>query len=273
MPFVTIEDCDIYYDMADYTEPWLDKRDIIVMHHGLCRSSEVWFAWVPIVSPWFPVLRIDARGCGRSSKPGEDFEPSLEGFTRDLAQILDALDIRKVHFIGESFGGIVGLNFTKTYPGRVKSLVLCNTPCKVPESVSGKYALNFTDSASAILSLGVQKWCLRTIGYRLDEQLSTEAMKHWYAREMARTPSWFAAKWVSLLPGLDFTPYLSGIGCPTLLLTGGKSAISTHEQQEMMKSSMPNCELFVLPSVGHGVNVVAADQCAQATLRFLKTRF
>jgi len=273
MPFITIEDCEIYYDMADYTEPWLDKKDTIVMHHGLCRSSEVWFAWVPILSRCFPVLRIDARGCGRSSKPEEDFEPSLEGFTRDLSQILDALDIRKVHLIGESFGGIIGLDFTRASPERVKSLILCNTPCKLPESLSDKYALNFTDCATAILSLGVQQWCLRTIGYRLDEELATEKMKHWYAREMARTPSWFAAKWASLLPDLDFTPYLSEIGCPTLLLAGEKSAISTHEQQQMMKSSIPNSELFALPSVGHGVNVVAAEQCAQASLRFLKTHF
>jgi pimeloyl-ACP methyl ester carboxylesterase len=71
----------------------------------------------------------------------------------------------------------------------------------------------------------------------------------------------------------DFTPYLSEIGCPTLILAGEKSAISTHEQQQMMKSSISNCELFMLPSVGHGVNVVAAEQCAQAILRFLKTHF
>jgi len=273
MPFLTIDDCEIYYDMADLTKARLDKKDMIVMHHGLCRSSEFWFAWIPILSQYFPVLRIDARGCGRSSKPKEDFEPSLESFTRDLTKILNVLDIRKVHFIGESFGGIIGLNFTKTYPERVKSLILCNTPCKLPEGLSEKYALNFKDSAAAILSLGVQQWCLRTIDYRLDEELATEEMKHWYAREMARTPSWFAAKWVSLLPGLDFTPYLSEIECPTLLLAGEKSAISTHEQQQMMKRSIPNCELFMLPSVGHGVNVLAAEQCARATLRFLKTHF
>ena len=165
------------------------------------------------------------------------------------------------------------MNFTKTYPERVKSLILCNTPCKLPESLSDKYALNFKDSAEAILSLGVQQWCLRTINYRLDEELATEEMKHWYAREMARTPSWFAAKWLSLLPGLDFTPMLPEIRCPTLLLTGEKSAISTHDQQEMMKSRIPNCELFVLPSVGHGVNIVAAEQCAHAALRFLKGRY
>ena len=118
--------------------------------------------------------------------------------------------------------------------------------------------------------------CSREPRVQLDsfyEELATEEMKHWYAREMAHTPSWFAAKWVSLLPGLDFTPYLSEIGCPTLLLAGEKSAISTHEQQQMMKSSLSNCELFVLSSVGHSVNVVAIERCAQATLQFLKIRF
>jgi pimeloyl-ACP methyl ester carboxylesterase len=93
MPFAKIDDCAIYYDMIDLTEPWLDKKDIIVMHHGLCRSSDVWFAWIPVLSRDFQVLRIDARGCGRSSKPNEDYEPSLEAFTRDLTKTLNVLDI------------------------------------------------------------------------------------------------------------------------------------------------------------------------------------
>ncbi|MBW1690040.1 MAG: alpha/beta fold hydrolase [Deltaproteobacteria bacterium] len=95
MPFVTIDDCEIYYDMADFTKPWLESRDIIVLHHGLCRSSTVWFAWVPILSPHFPVLRIDARGCGRSSKPEQDLEPLLEAFTGDVFKILDALEMER----------------------------------------------------------------------------------------------------------------------------------------------------------------------------------
>ena len=193
MSVVPIQDCDIYYDVADYTHPWLDQKDTVVMHHGFCRTSNVWYAWVPFLARYFQVLRIDARGCGRSCKPEERFEPSLDGFTQDLGQVLGALGIKQVHFIGESFGGIIGLNLARSFPGRVKSLILCNTPCRLPETLPGKYAVGFKDTATAIQSLGVQEWCLRTIGYRLDEQLATVEMQHWYAREMDRTPSWFAS--------------------------------------------------------------------------------
>jgi len=269
MPFTAIQDCDIYYDMADYTDPWVSEEEIVLMHHGFCRNGDVWYAWVPLLAPHFRVLRIDARGCGRSSKPSEGFQPSLDGFTQDLGQILDGLGIKQVHLIGESFGGIVGLNFARTFPDRVKSLVLCNTPCRLPDSLLEKYALEFTDTAEAIRSLGVEQWCLRTIGYRLDEDLATEEMQRWYAHEMAHTPSWFAASWFSLLPGLDFTPFLGDITCPSMLLTGEKSAISTKEEQLMMQSAIPNCQLLLLGSVGHGVNFVAAERCASATLQFL----
>lgn len=273
MPLISIQDCDIYYDMADYTDPWLNEKDTVVMHHGFCRNSDVWYAWVPFLARYLQVLRIDARGCGRSSKPKKGFQPSLEGFTRDLGQILDALAINQVHFVGESFGGIIGLNFARSFPERVKSLILCNTPCRLPKALPEKYALDFKDTATAIRSLGVREWCLRTIGFRLDAELATAEMQRWYAHEMGRTPSWFAAKWFSFLPGLDFTSYLSEITCPTLLLTGQNSTISTQEQQRMMHRAMPKCELLILDAVGHGVNVLAAERCARATLRFLEAHF
>jgi pimeloyl-ACP methyl ester carboxylesterase len=221
----------------------------------------------------YRVLRVDARGCGRSSQPDEGFEPSLEGFTADLSNILDALAINRFHFIGESFGGIVGLSFAKSFPERVKSLILCNTPCRLPETLLDKYALEFGNGAAAIETLGVREWCVRTLAYRLDTELAPLGLQHWYAREMALTPSWFAAKWLSFLPGLDFTPFLPEIKCPVLLLAGDKSAISTQEQQETMHRAIPECEISLLDGVGHGVNVIAPKRCAQVTLRFLEAHF
>ena len=273
MPYIATQDGNFYYDVADYSDPWLEEKDTLVMHHGFCRTGDVWYGWVPYLARCYRVLRIDARGCGRSSKPDRGFEPSLEGFTNDLGNILEALAINRIHFIGESFGGIVGLNFAKSFPERVKSLILCNTPCRLPESLLDKYALEFRNGADAIETLGVREWCLRTLAYRLDTEFAPSGLQYWYAREMGRTPSWFAAKWLSFLPGLDFTPFLPQIKCPVLLLAGDKSAISTQEQQHTMHHTIRECEISLLDGVGHGVNVIAPKRCAQATLRFLEAHF
>jgi pimeloyl-ACP methyl ester carboxylesterase len=273
MPYVATQDGTFYYDVADYSDPWLEEKDTLVMHHGFCRNGDVWYGWVPHLARYFRVLRIDARGCGRSSKPDRGFEPSLEGFTADLGNILDSLAIKRIHFIGESFGGIVGLNFSKRFPEQVQSLILCNTPCRLPDTLLETYALEFGSGAAAIETLGVREWCMRTLAYRLDTELAPSGLQHWYAREMGRTPSWFAAKWLSFLPGLDFTPFLPEIKRPVLLLAGNKSAISTQEQQDTMHRAIPECELSLLNGVGHGVNVIAPKRCARATLRFLEAHF
>ena len=100
MPNIGIHDGTFYYDIADYTDPWLEEKDTLIMHHGFCRNGDVWYGWMPSLARYYRVLRIDARGCGRSSKPEQGFEPSLEGFTVDLGNILDALAINHAHFIG-----------------------------------------------------------------------------------------------------------------------------------------------------------------------------
>jgi len=41
----------------------------------------------------------------------------------------------------------------------------------------------------------------------------------------------------------------------------------------MMQRAIPTCKLVLLDSVGHGVNVVAAERCARATLDFLGFHF
>ena len=104
----------------------------MLLQHGFSRSGRFWYNWVPLLSSQFRVLRPDMRGMGESIISEEQFEPSLDIFVDDLKSILDHLGIEDVVYVGESFGGILGLNFAHRYPERTRALVLCNTPCRLP---------------------------------------------------------------------------------------------------------------------------------------------
>ena len=60
--------------------------------------------------------------------------------------------------MGESFGGILGLNFAHKHPQRVRALVLCNTPADCRAGASGLGG--DTDDA---LSRSVGAWFNATI--------------------------------------------------------------------------------------------------------------
>ena len=66
------------------------------------------------------VVAPDAPGHGRSaSLPSEAYRPSR--LAEAAARLLDELGIRRVHFVGFSWGGRVGCSFAARFPERTAS--------------------------------------------------------------------------------------------------------------------------------------------------------
>src|SRR2546425_3600035 len=123
----------LYYEDDDFTNPWAEAPTIL-LQHGFSRSGRFWYNWVPLLGAEFRILRPDMRGMGQSIMDAEKYEPSLQIFADDVRQLLDHVGMASVVFVGESFGGIIGLGFAHAYPERTRALVLCNTPCRLPHA-------------------------------------------------------------------------------------------------------------------------------------------
>ena len=112
MPTVKLdESLEMYYEDDDYTDPWRTP-EAVVLHHGNAKSSRLWYAWVPLLARQYRVVRLDARGFGRSSLPPEGYDWSLSNFSTDLLRLLDKLGLEKIHLVGETVGGTISLQST-----------------------------------------------------------------------------------------------------------------------------------------------------------------
>ena len=194
-----------YYD-DDFTDPWR-QASAILLQHGFSRSGKFWYNWVPLLSREFRVLRPDLRGMGGSSIGEEAYEPSLDVFMADLNAILDRLGIDRVVYVGESFGGILGLSFAHVFPEQVRALVLCNTPCRLPRRGRSDPASEWQTA----MRQSVGTWSTATIDNRLDTRVAPEGMKDWYISEMDRTSPSIGRKLQAYLDTLDFRPYLKEV--------------------------------------------------------------
>lgn len=254
-----------YYD--DFTDPWRPAPTIL-LQHGFSRNGRFWYNWVPLLARQFRVLRPDMRGMGLSAIDEGRFEPSLDIFVNDLLAILEHEGIEDVVYVGESFGGILGLNFAHRHPERVRALVLCNTPCRLPSRErSGRGG--DTDDA---LNRSVGAWSTATINNRLDTRFAPQGLVDWYIAEMDRTPASVGRSLQAYLDTLDFSPYLKEVETPTLLLVGEESPTSTLEQQLFMAEQIPNSRLAVYPGLGHGINAIHPEWCVQQIREFLASR-
>jgi len=188
-------------------------------------------------------------------------------FASDLLRLLDALKLKRVHYVGESFGGFTGLQFAWEHPERVMSLSLVNTFCRMEDPWRGYVAAGFRDFAEAMDVLGLEEWCRRTVSIRLDTDRATPQLSEWLCKEIGKVDLTWAKKWMTYRP--DFVSRLSELRVPVLLLAAGKSRITTLDQQKMMAQKIPNAELSIIENVGHSVGYLEPEKCAEAVLRFI----
>lgn len=116
--FFTSDGEEIYYEACGTGEA-------VVFCHGAGGNHVSWYQQVPAFVSEYRVVTWDQRGFGRSTNHAERSGPRAAG--KDLAALLDHLDVEKAHLVGQSMGGWAILGFALEHPDRVRSLVLANT--------------------------------------------------------------------------------------------------------------------------------------------------
>jgi len=250
----------------DFLWPW-DGSTPVLMMHGFARNATFWNRWVPTIAGTHRVYRPDLLGCGLSDQPPHGYRYTPETIGAQVLAVLDGLSLPKVHWVGESSGGIIGLLLAAAHRDRIASLVLCNTPTRIPDHVKRTYALGHASASEAMRVSGVGAWCRQTLGNRLDLAHASEALRDWVVHEMDRTPPDVAAAMHDCFESVDVFPLLPGIAAPVLLLSGDNSPIASAQQQALAET-LPNGRVEMFAGYGHGVNLLQPERCSRAALEF-----
>lgn len=109
-----------YMDVAPTGKP---NGRTALLFHGRNFPASYWKDVIAGLSAdGYRVIATDQIGFGKSSKP--DIPANLDQFARNNLALLDSLKIDKVDLIAHSMGGMVAVRFVRTYPERVRRLVL-----------------------------------------------------------------------------------------------------------------------------------------------------
>jgi pimeloyl-ACP methyl ester carboxylesterase len=268
-----VGDIDIHYDLADYTVPWRETpAETFLLYHGYARNMQFWRPWIPLLAADYRVLWFDARGCGETTKPPPGSRMSFSQLAGDAIGLMDHLGIDKVHWVGESSGGIVGMTAALEHGERLSTLTLCDTPFKRSPNIAATYTLGEATRAAAFDKYGVGGWCRQTLSYRIDTTKASPALCEWYIAEMDKTPTHCAVAMDGAVAEGDMWPRLPEIKTPTLILAGAKSPIAREAEVKAMQGRMPAAKLVAFEGYGHGVNMVAPERCVAEIRAFLAHR-
>ncbi len=98
--------------------------ETVLLMHGRNFPSSYWEGTIAALSgAGFRVVVPDQIHFGKSSKP-DDRPASFDVMAAHTAALLDHLKLPAVHVVAHSMGGMAAMRFTRTFPARVKRLVL-----------------------------------------------------------------------------------------------------------------------------------------------------
>lgn len=253
----------IHYAFDDFTDPW-DDRPYLILQHGNGRSAEFWYRWIPHLAGRYRIIRPDMRGLGKSKGQLDlDSDITLEALIGDLLAILDHAGADRVHYCGESMGGILGLALAALHPKRVATLALVSTPVFIEDQMKERYALGRGSRIEAMQSMGIETWVRETTRKtRLPADEEPELFE-WYVKEFAKGDPDVQVAMSKLVNGANAAGFLPDIKAPVLGLYPSGGQITSDTQLEMLKEGLANFEIHHLPTGYHMVQLLYPEECTR----------
>ncbi|GAC1534929.1 MAG: 3-oxoadipate enol-lactonase [Candidatus Velthaea sp.] len=259
MPFVRAGDLNVFYELTGPAD-----APVVLFANSLGTNVHVWDAQAAVFANEFRVLRYDMRGHGLTDGAGT--AASIATLARDVAALLDALTIARVSFIGLSIGGMVGQRFAAEYPARTEALVLCATGNQIgtADVWNARIASLERDGMPAVLEGVLARW------FTSDTHAQRPEVIRGFGTMLDRMPAAGYAAGCAAVRDADLRADDARITAPTLIVSGGKDAVTPPSAGEEMKARIPSALMCVLPNAAHILSVEEPDEFNVQVLAFLR---
>lgn len=188
-------------------------------------------------------------------------------------QVLAEAPTERFSVAGHSMGGRVALEVFRLAPQRVERLALLSTgthPLAAGEAgekeKAGRMALLQIAREQGMRAMA-KEWAKGMVHPdRIGSPLFEQVLDMFDRGSAAQ----YAAQINALLNRPNATPQLSGIQCPTLVLTGREDSWSGPAQHEAMAAAMPNATLVIVEHSGHMCTMEQPQAVNEALVAWLR---
>lgn len=263
MPTTNVNGINLYYELTgDPATP------VVVLINGLFQDTTSWALCTRAISPPFRTLVYDCRGQGQSDKPQEGpYYPDLHA--RDLAALLDHLNIERAHFVGLSNGGIVLMQFARLFPERLNKIVFADTFSHidaVQKAMLASWRLALEAGGTGMRFLIALPWIW---GAEFLER-NYDAIMALREKAIQTLPTYSSLHLLDGAATHDARAWLGSIHAPTLVIVGDQDVIIQMHHARFLQQSIPNARLHVIEGAGHAAWLEKAEAFNQVVLSFLQ---
>jgi pimeloyl-ACP methyl ester carboxylesterase len=255
MPTLTTDDgVKLHYEESGSGIP-------IVFVHEFAGDWRTWEPQLHHFSRRYRCIAYNARGYPPSDVPADVGRYSQQRAREDILAVLDALDIRRAHIVGNSMGGFAALHFGMACSPRALSLVVAGCGYGARPDQYKEFQAQARELAQTMLDKGMahvaatyghnaSRLQLREKDPRGFDEFIRNFSEH-SAQGSANTMLGYQARRPSLY---DLVADMARIAAPVLIVAGDEDD-AVLEPSLLMKRSIPTAGLVVLPKSGHMTNL------------------
>ncbi len=237
---------------------------VVMASHSLAADLGMWAPQLPALGR-FRVLRYDSRGHGGTT--ATDGAYHFDGLADDAVALLDRLAIPRVHFVGLSMGGMVGMSLGIRHPARLASLVLADTMCEVDDAYRRLCDERIRNAGATGMAPLVEPTIARW--FTPPTVAANPPILDAIRAAIASTPVAGYAGCNEALKTLDYRARLGSIRLPTLVIVGADDPSTPVAAARVLAEAVPAGELVVVPNAAHLANVERPDAFNAALSGFL----
>ncbi|MBX3026354.1 2-succinyl-5-enolpyruvyl-6-hydroxy-3-cyclohexene-1-carboxylic-acid synthase [bacterium] len=234
---------------------WGDGPPLLLLH-GFTGSGALWEEHARRLAARFHVVAPDLLGHGDSDAPADAARYAMRRAVDDLAALLDALALERVHLLGYSLGGRLALAFAVEQPARVASLILEGASPGIADA-DERAARRAADAQLAErlerdgLPAFVDVWMAQPL-FATQARLSPAARAAARAARLRQRPAGLAGALRGIGAGSQpsYWHRLHELAMPVLLLAGAHDA-RFQAIARAMRARIPQAVSRIVPDAGH----------------------
>lgn len=219
---------------------------------SLLMTGDMWAAQAEHFGASHQVILVDPPGFGASQKLTATF--TFEDCARCIVDILDALGMQRTHFVGNSWGGMIGGTFAVTYPDRIGSAVLMNCTASragARQKIEYGFLLRIAGLLGGVrppMTRSVLKAFLGPTTFRTRPEV-VSFVRESVQRVDIRSGAWAVRSVVPQRP--DQRDLMSKVRTPVLVVAGVEDATFPVPETMAMAEAIPDGAVAVLDGVAH----------------------
>ena len=252
--------------------------DPVVMLHSYGPGTTAWITFHRVLeefSKHFRCIAMDLPNFAKSGPAISNGKPIHEFQAQTALALMDALDIKKAHIVGNSQGGQSSMVFGYKFPDRINKLVWGGGHIGTAGAYDNEYllAVHPEEGGKASRRAG-QDPTTENVRYYLethiyDQSQVTDELVEYIRGMITGRPDLAEARSKSSSTSYDHSPHMRNITAPTLVVWGRHDRMCQFEIGINAFNLTPNAELVVLHT-GHWTPFEKPSEYTSHVLNFLK---